>query len=75
MSISYNENTLYVDMFLDINFENIKILERRVFGLIDTYGFNNIVINLSCYNNILVNNFKKNYYHKYKGFLDITTKF
>ena len=50
--------------------DTISILERRVFKIIDDYGIDKIVISIyGDGNKELLNAFKKNYYHQYKGFL------
>ncbi len=70
MEVYYKNETLFVDVTNDITIETVALLERRIFKIIDDYGVDKII--LSIYGNgnkDLLNGFKKNYYHKYKGFL------
>ncbi len=70
MEVYYKNETLFVDVTNDITIETVALLERRVFKIIDDYGVDKII--LSIYGNgnkDLLNGLKKNYYHKYKGFL------
>lgn len=70
MDLEYHNDTLNIEVFNDINFDTITILERRIFELIDELGISKIYINISGKKDItLLTNFKRNYYHKYKGFL------
>lgn len=70
MDLYYKNETLYVDVTNDITIETISVMERRIFRIIDDYGVNSIVISiLGNSNKGLLNLFKKNYYHHYKGFL------
>ncbi len=70
MNVYYKNETLFVDVANDITMDTISILERRVFKIIDDYGIDKIVISIyGDGNKELLNAFKKNYYHQYKGFL------
>ncbi len=70
MDVYYKNETLFVDVTNDITVEVVALLERRIFKIIDEYGVDKIIVSiLGSYNKSLLNNFKKNYYHKYKGFL------
>lgn len=70
MDLYYKNETLYVDITNDINLDTIATLKRRVFHIIDDYGIDKIIINISgSYDKKMLNEFKKEYYHKYKGYL------
>ncbi len=70
MDVYYKNETLFVDVANDITMDTISLLERRVFKIIDDYGIDKIVISIyGNGNKELLNSFKKNYYHQYKGFL------
>lgn len=70
MEVYYKNETLFVDVTNDITIDTITLLERRIFKIIDDYGVDKIIISLyGNGNKDLLNGFKKNYYHKYKGFL------
>ena len=73
MNIYYKDNTLYVNMNEDINMESILVLRKRVFGILDDYDINNIVLNvITDKNNILLDEFINEYQRKYNG--NITLK-
>ena len=73
MNIIYNNNTLYISMSEDINNESISNLRRKVFNIIDDYNIKNIVLNIiNNNNNILIDEFIKEYKNKYHG--NITLK-
>jgi len=70
MDLYYKNETLYVDITNDINLDTISILKQRVFRILDDYGIDKIIINVSgAYDKRMLNEFKKDYYHKYKGYL------
>lgn len=70
MDIYYKNETLFVEVMHDITIDTIALLERRIFKIIDDYGVDKIIVSLyGNGNKQLLNGFKKNYYHKYKGFL------
>ena len=72
MDTYFKNETLYVNVVLDITFDTIAMLEKRIFRLIDDYGINKIVIHiLGKSNQELLASFKRNYYHSFKGYLTI----
>ena len=73
MNIYYEDNTLYVVLSEEINMESIFKLRKKVFGILDDYDINNIVLNvLTDKNNILLDDFINEYHRKYNG--NITLK-
>ena len=73
MNIYYTENTLYINMNEEINMDNIDKLRKRVFGILDDYDINNIVLSvITNKNNILLDEFIEEYHRKYNG--NITLK-
>ncbi len=70
MEVYYKNETLFVDITNDITIETIALMERRIFGIIDDYGIDKIIISVyGISNKDLLTQFKRNYYHNYKGFL------
>lgn len=70
MEVYYKNETLFVDVTNDITIETIALMERRIFRIIDDYGVDKIVISLyGNSNKELLTQFKKKYYHHYRGFL------
>ena len=73
MNIYYTDNTLYVHMNQEITNDSISSLRKKVFGILNDYDINNIVLNvITDKNNILLDEFIKEYHHKYNG--NITLK-
>ena len=73
MNIYYTENTLYINMSDEINDESIINLRKRVFGILNDYDIDNIVLNVvTDKNNILLDEFIREYQRKYNG--NITLK-
>ncbi len=72
MDVNYKNETLYVDVTNDITIETLAILERRIFKIVEDYGVDKIIISIYGHSNKdLLTTFKKNYYHRFKGFLVI----
>jgi len=70
MELYYKNETLFVDITNDITLDTMAMLKRRVFQILDDYGIDKIIINVSgTYDKEVMNAFKKEYYHKYKGYL------
>ena len=70
MELYYKNETLFVDVNRDIDLDTMTILKRRVFQILDDYGIDKIIINIGgSYDKEMINNFKKEYYHKYRGYL------
>lgn len=72
MELYYKNETLFVDVINDMNLDMLAILKRRVFQILDDYGIDKIIIHIDgMYDKKLINEFKKEYHHKYKGYLVI----
>lgn len=72
MELYYKNETLFVDVVNDVNLDTIAMLKRRVFQILDDYGIDKIIIRFDgLFDKQLVNDFKKEYHHKYKGYLVI----
>lgn len=72
MELYYKNETLFVDVTNDINYDTIGVLERKIFRILDDYGIDKIIISLyGNYDKDLLNAFKKSYYRKYTGYLFI----
>lgn len=70
MDLYYKNETLFVDVMNDIDVEMMTILKRRIFQILDDYGIDKIIMNVGgSYDKAVMNAFKKEYYHRYKGFL------
>ena len=73
MNIYYNDKTLYVNVEELNNDNNLNTLKQRVFGILNDYDIDNIVLNLISNNkNIqLLDDFILEYNKKYHGNLTI----
>lgn len=72
MDLYYKNETLFVEVTNDINADTMAMLKRRIFQILDDYGIDKIIINVDgYYDKTILNAFKKEYYHKYKGYLMI----
>lgn len=70
MDLFYKNETLYVTVFHDVTLDTIAQLKRRIFGIIEDYGIDKIILSIEgAYDKELINQFKREYYHAYKGFL------
>ncbi len=69
MNIYYTDNTLYVNLNEVIDDFNISMLKKRVFNILDDYDIENIVLNIISENknNILLDDFIREYNKKYHG--------
>ena len=74
MNIFYSDNTLFINFNESINDLSISKLRSRVFNILNDYDIENIVLNIISDNkdNILIDEFVKEYYKKYHG--NITLK-
>ena len=72
MELYYKNETLFVDLVNDVTLDTMAMLKRRVFQILDDYGIDKIIIRVDGrYDKQLINDFKKEYHHKYKGYLVI----
>lgn len=69
MNIFYTEDTLYINLEDQIDNLTLNNLKKRVFGILDDYNIDNIVLNVisSNSNNFLLDDFVKEYHNKYSG--------
>lgn len=69
MNIFYTNNTLFVNLNEIIDDDNVNILRKRIFGILDDYDIENIVLNIIANNknNYLIDDFIKEYHQKYNG--------
>ena len=69
MNIYYTDNTLFVNLLDYIDDSNISKLRKRVFGILDDYDIENIVLNIISdnKNNSLIDEFIREYNKKYHG--------
>ena len=69
MNIYYMNNTLYVNLNDYIDDICVDKLKSRVFGILDDYDIENIVLNIIANNkdNYLIDDFIKEYHRKYNG--------
>ena len=70
----YTEQTLYVNLFDNIDNVLVGKLQNRVFKIIDDYDISNIVVNIltdSNYDISLLDKFINNYQSKYEGVVKI----
>ena len=70
MDVYYKNETLFVNLLYDVTTETMTLLERRIFKIIDAYGVDKITVSIEGkQDKELLNQFKRKYYHSYKGFL------
>jgi hypothetical protein len=70
MELYYRNETLFVDVNNDLNVDMVSVLKRRVFQILDDYGIDKIIISINgFYDRKAINDFKKEYYHRYRGYL------
>ena len=70
MDLYYKNETLFVDITNDLDANMMSIIKRRIFQILDDYGIDKIIMNVGGgYDKAVINAFKKEYYHKYRGFL------
>ena len=69
VNIFYSNNTLFVNLVDFIDDSSVNKLKSRVFGILDDYDIENIVLNIisSDKNNILLDDFIREYRLKYHG--------
>lgn len=70
MDLYYQNETLYIDLLHDINGENYKDVQSRIFRIIDDYGVQRIVIqnyHRVFYNRYYLNQMKHDYHLQYHG--------
>lgn len=69
MNIFYTEDTLYINLEDQIDNLTLDRLKKRVFGILDDYNIDNIVLNIitSNSNNFLLDDFVREYHNKYSG--------
>ncbi|MBR1417256.1 MAG: hypothetical protein IJ572_05535 [Bacilli bacterium] len=69
MNIFYTDNTLFVNVKDEINDKSVSKLKSRVFGILNDYDIENIVLNIISdnKNNILIEDFIREYNQRYHG--------
>lgn len=71
MNLYYQNETLFIDINMDINEVNLKGLKRKIFRIVDDYDINHIILR-SFPNNVeykkMFQQIKKEYNQKYTGF-------
>lgn len=69
MKITYTNNILYINIEDRINFSLIKKLKHRLFYLIDSYAFQEIILNINDehYDESLISELINEYNIKYSG--------
>jgi len=74
MNIFYSNNTLFINFNENVNDLTVSKLKSRVFNILNDYDIDNIVLNIISdnKNNILIDEFIKEYHRRYHG--NITLK-
>lgn len=69
MNIFYTGDTLYINVEDEVNNLTLNKLKSRVFGILDDYNIDNVVLNVISekQNNFLLNDFISSYHDKYSG--------
>ena len=73
MQMTYTNNILYINIEERINFSLIKKLKYRLFYLIDSYGIEEIILNINDnhYDTSLITELINEYNMKYNGKLTV----
>jgi hypothetical protein len=73
MEMTYTNNILYINIEERINFSLIKKLKYRLFYLIDSYGIEEIILNINDnhYDTSLITELINEYNMKYNGKLTV----
>lgn len=73
MEMTYTNNILYINIEERINFSLIKKLKYRLFYLIDSYGIEEIILNINDnhYDTTLITELINEYNMKYNGKLTV----
>ena len=69
MNIYYTDNTLFINLNEYIDDISVNKLKSKVFGILDDYDIENIVLNIISdnKNNYLIDDFIREYHKKYNG--------
>ena len=69
MNIYYTDKTLFVNLNDYIDDMIVSKLKSKVFGILDDYDIENIVLNIISdnKNNVLIDDFVREYHKKYNG--------
>ena len=68
MNIYYTEKTLYVNLENNLDMDLLNNLKKKVFGILDDYNIENIVIQKGYNDNkVLLDDFVNEYKNKYNG--------
>ena len=68
MNIYYTEKTLYVNVENNLDMDLLNNLKKKVFGILDDYNIENIVIQKGYNDNkVLLDDFVNEYKNKYNG--------
>ena len=71
MNIYYTDKTLYVNLESDLDINLLMDLKNKVFGILDDYNIENIVIKKNYNNTLLLDEFVNEYKNKYNGNIKI----
>lgn len=70
MDICYQNETLYVTIDELLNGQKMMMFKNRIFRIINDYGIDKIVISFANdFDKKLINDFRREYYQKYHGYL------
>ena len=70
MNLYYQNGTLYVDILTILDDEVLESLKTKLFGIIDDYGINNIILsntNHTRINHKYLSSLRREYLNKYNG--------
>ena len=73
MNIFYNDNTLFVNIYEELNSYNVNRLKLRVFKIVRDYDILNVVLSISNYkkNNYLLKEFINEYESTFNGHIKV----
>lgn len=70
MELYYQNETLFVDVTMALDDDNLKVLKRRIFHIVDDYDIDHIILQNRCgedHNKRMLKILETEYLKRYKG--------
>ena len=68
----YENETLYIDIYNFLTERGMQNMQTKLFRILEEYGINKIILTFHHgYKKELIDDFKKAYYHNFRGYLMI----
>ena len=72
MNLMYQNETLYIDIYDVLTEKGLENLQIKLFRILREYGINKIIMTFHHdFPKKLIDDFKKAYYHNFRGYLTI----